>query len=543
MPLPAVVVGLLALLMACSGPNRVPSTDRDATTDARPKVLTTFTILADMASNVAGGRLQVESITKPGAEIHGYEFTPSDIERASGADLIVENGLGLELWARRFTAAAGQVPTVTLTTGLQPLLIEEYAYAGRPNPHAWMSPNLPSTMSINSCWLSLHWTLRALRLIGATVSSTRPVCEPLMRSCARAWRPCLKANGCWSVVKVLSYLARDYGLQEAYLWPVNAESQITPRRMARLIDRVKQNQVPAVFCETTVSDQPQREAARAAGSRFEAVSLLILCQMTTVSSHSARSASPQCETHSSWSWLPRRSNPMTIRPQSRSASTTTAPSRCTTRPCPFCWLHLRAGGHEWRRQIDAIQGLTGFVRPSRGRIRINGVKVAAAQRRAVAYVPQSEGIDCDFPVSVWDVVMMGRYGAMNCLRIPRQSDRIAVRAALERVDLLDLRDRPLAALSGGQRKRAFLARAIAQRASVLLDEPFNGVDVRTEKLMAELFLQFCRQGCSILISTHDLSHVRDFCDLVVLINKTVLAYGETKVFTREPVAGIWWCSA
>ncbi len=183
-----------------------------------------------------------------------------------------------------------------------------------------------------------------------------------------------------------------------------------------------------------------------------------------------------------------------------------------------------------------FKALTGFVRPSRGQIRIHGLKVADAQReQAVAYVPQSEGIDCDFPVSVWDVVMMGRYGSMNLLRIPRQSDRLAVRNALERVELLDLKDRPLSSLSGGQRKRAFLARAIAQRASVLLlDEPFSGVDVRTEKLMAELFLQLRKQSCSILISTHDLSHVRDFCDVVVLINKTVLAYGETsEVFTPE----------
>ena len=186
-----------------------------------------------------------------------------------------------------------------------------------------------------------------------------------------------------------------------------------------------------------------------------------------------------------------------------------------------------------------FKALTGFVRPSRGQIRINGLKVAEAQReQAVAYVPQSEGIDCDFPVSVWDVVMMGRYGSMNLLRIPRQSDRLAVRNALERVELLDLRDRPLSALSGGQRKRAFLARAIAQRASVLLlDEPFSGVDVRTEKLMAQLFLKFRDEGRTILISTHDLSHVREFCDLVVLINKTVLAYGDTsEVFTSENLA-------
>ena len=183
-----------------------------------------------------------------------------------------------------------------------------------------------------------------------------------------------------------------------------------------------------------------------------------------------------------------------------------------------------------------FKALMGFVRPSTGKIKINGVDVRKAQsEQAVAYVPQSEGVDCSFPVSVWDVVMMGRYGSMNFLRIPRESDRRAVWHALERVDLLDLRRRPIGNLSGGQRKRAFLARAIAQRASVLLlDEPFTGVDVPTEKLMSELFLQFRQEGRTILISTHDLSHVRDFCDIVVLINKTVLAYGDTsEVFTKE----------
>ena len=183
-----------------------------------------------------------------------------------------------------------------------------------------------------------------------------------------------------------------------------------------------------------------------------------------------------------------------------------------------------------------FSALMGFIRPSRGKIQINGLPVAKAQKdQAVAYVPQNDGIDCSFPISVWDVVMMGLYGSMNFLRIPRESDRRAVWNALERVDLIDLRKRPIGTLSGGQRKRAFLARAIAQRASVLLlDEPFSGVDVPTEKLMSELFMQFRREGRTILISTHDLSHVRDFCDLVVLINKTVLAYGDTsKVFTNE----------
>ena len=183
-----------------------------------------------------------------------------------------------------------------------------------------------------------------------------------------------------------------------------------------------------------------------------------------------------------------------------------------------------------------FKALMGFVRPSRGQILINGSSVSNAQKgQSVAYVPQNEGIDCSFPVSVWDVVMMGRYGSMNFLRVPRESDKKAVIHALERVDLFHRKNSPIGELSGGQRKRAFLARAIAQRASVLLlDEPFAGVDIRTEKLMADLFLQLRQDGRSILISTHDLSHVRDFCDVVVLINKTVLAYGNTsEVFTSE----------
>tara|TARA_Y100001968_G_C19427128_1_gene754979 strand:- start:783 stop:1571 length:789 start_codon:yes stop_codon:yes gene_type:complete len=205
-------------------------------------------------------------------------------------------------------------------------------------------------------------------------------------------------------------------------------------------------------------------------------------------------------------------------------------------------LQLKAGsicglvGMNGAGKSTFFKALMGFIRPSRGKILINGIGVAKAQRdQAVAYVPQNEGIDCSFPVSVWDVVMMGRYGSMNFLRIPRESDRAAVWHALERVDLLDLKNRPISDLSGGQRKRAFLARAIAQRSSVLLlDEPFSGVDVPTEKLMSELFLQFRQEGRTILVSTHDLNHVRDFCDLVVLINKTVLAYGETsEVFTKE----------
>ena len=280
LPLAAAWIGVLFITTACSSPAPLASSgagdlsqdslveDRSAK-DRRPKVLTTFTILADMARNVAGDRLQVESITKPGAEIHGYEFTPSDIERAAGADLIVENGLGLELWAKRFTEAAGDVPTVTLTDGIEPLLIGEDAYAGRPNPHAWMSPKAAQ--------------LYVDRLVEA-FSSLDPEGTQQYEANAKVYKGQLQKLDAElrNALQVLpddqrllvtcegafSYLARDYDLEEAYLWPVNAESQISPRRMGRLIERVKRDQVPAVFCETTVSDKAQREVARAADSRF-----------------------------------------------------------------------------------------------------------------------------------------------------------------------------------------------------------------------------------------------------------------------------------
>ena len=183
-----------------------------------------------------------------------------------------------------------------------------------------------------------------------------------------------------------------------------------------------------------------------------------------------------------------------------------------------------------------FKALMGFVTPSAGRVTLAGAPVREAQRRGwVAYVPQTEEVDWTFPVSVHDVVMMGRYGHMNFLRIPRAADRAAVAEALERVGLQDLRDRQIGELSGGQKKRVFVARALAQRSRViLLDEPFTGVDVKTEEAIVALLRELRAEGRLILVSTHNLGSVPEFCDQVVLINRTVLACGPTaEVFTAE----------
>jgi manganese/iron transport system ATP-binding protein len=205
-------------------------------------------------------------------------------------------------------------------------------------------------------------------------------------------------------------------------------------------------------------------------------------------------------------------------------------------------FHLRGGticalvGVNGSGKSTLFKSIMGFVRPDRGAVRINGRPVRDALREnLVAYVPQSEEVDWQFPVNVTDVAMMGRYGAMNFLRIPRAADKAAVEQSLQRVSMWDFRDRQIGELSGGQKKRVFLARALAQGARIiLLDEPFTGVDVKTEEAIITLLRELREAGCIILVSTHNLGSVPEFCDQVVLINRTVLAYGAThEVFTER----------
>jgi len=263
----ALALALTALALTTSGCRQ--SNRQNQSDSGKPEVLTTFTVLADLARNVAGDRLKVQSIVKPGSEIHGYQPTPSDIERASQADLIVENGLGLELWARKFTANAGNIPSVTLSEGMDPLLIEEDAYAGKPNPHAWMSPQ--RTMAYVD---QLEQAFRRLDPAGAEqFSANAAAYKQQLQDLDDELRSALDAIPAERRVLVscegaFTYLARDYGLDEAYLWPVNAESQVTPKRMARLINTVRDRQIPAIFCESTVSDKAQRQVAAESGARF-----------------------------------------------------------------------------------------------------------------------------------------------------------------------------------------------------------------------------------------------------------------------------------
>lgn len=239
--------------------------------DERPVVVTTFTVLADMARNVAGDHLRVESITKVGAEIHGYEPTPGDVRVTANADLVLDNGLGLEAWFQRFVGEL-DVPHVVVSDDVDPLPIASDAYAGRPNPHAWMSPleakRYVATMV--EAFSELDPTnAEDYRDNGADYAAEiDDVHDELVDGLSdlpKSERALVTCEGAFS------YLARDGGLEEAYLWPVNAEQQATPAQTAGAIDFVERNDVSAVFCESTVSDSAMRQVVGATGARFGGV--------------------------------------------------------------------------------------------------------------------------------------------------------------------------------------------------------------------------------------------------------------------------------
>lgn len=258
--LPVASLALVLGLTACSSS---AGQERD---DGRLLVLTTFTVLADMARNVADGRVEVASLTRPGAEIHGYEPTPDDLVRGQDADLILENGLGLEAWFSQFTERV-QAPTAVLSDGVETIPISAGEYEGQPNPHAWMSPdNAPVYVdNIRDALTELdpggeQVYAEAAEAYKDEISEVGDYLEEELAGVPDSSRALVTCEGAFS------YLARDAGLTEMYLWPVNAETQGTPRQTAAVTEFVRDNQVPAVFCESTVNDGSQRSVARETGA-------------------------------------------------------------------------------------------------------------------------------------------------------------------------------------------------------------------------------------------------------------------------------------
>lgn len=236
------------------------------------RVVTTFTIIQDIAQNVAGDAAIVESITKPGAEIHDYQPTPRDIVKAQHADLILWNGMNLERWFQRFFENIKQVPAAVVTEGITPLPIHEGPYNGNPNPHAWMSPS--------NALIYIENIRKALvqqdpdnaetynRNAKAYAEKIAALDAPLRARLSR-----IPPEQRWLVTSegAFSYLAKDYQLKEVYLWPINADEQGSPQQVRRVIDTVRANHIPVVFSESTISDKPAKQVAKETGAQYGGV--------------------------------------------------------------------------------------------------------------------------------------------------------------------------------------------------------------------------------------------------------------------------------
>ena len=240
--------------------------------EAKFKVVTTFTVIQDIAQNVAGNAATVESITKPGAEIHEYEPTPKDIVKAQSADLILWNGLNLERWFERFFQNIKDKPAVVVTEGVTPLSIYEGPYKDAPNPHAWMSPSnaLIYVENIKNALVKYDPQNADTyqKNAAAYAEKIKQLDKPLREKLAQ-----IPADQRWLVTSegAFSYLAKDYDLKEGYLWPINAEQQGTPQQVRKLIDLVKKNHIPVVFSESTVSAKPAQQVAKESGAKYGGV--------------------------------------------------------------------------------------------------------------------------------------------------------------------------------------------------------------------------------------------------------------------------------
>src|SRR5262245_15057014 len=233
------------------------------------RVVTTFTVIQDIAQNVAGSAAIVESITRPGAEIHDYQPTPLDVVKAQAADLVLWNGMNLERWFERFFDNVKEVPSAVVTEGIQPLGIAEGPYTGKPNPHAWMSPSNGAIYVENiRRALAKHNPPNAetyARNAAAYAAKIEALDEPLRRRLAA-----IPDGQRWLVSSegAFSYLARDFNLRELYLWPINADEVGTPKQIRRVIDEVRKNKIPVVFSESTISDKPARQVAKETGAKY-----------------------------------------------------------------------------------------------------------------------------------------------------------------------------------------------------------------------------------------------------------------------------------
>jgi manganese transport system substrate-binding protein len=272
--LPYALVAFIIIALAYIGLQRRAPQEAAVINATNDKVvaLSTFTIIADMVGEVGGDKVESISLTKPGAEIHGYQPTPDDLVQASKADVMFENGMNLEVWTEKLRASIPDVPVTKVSEGVQVQYISEDAYAGKPNPHAWMSPeqgliyveNIRKGLTEAAPQHAEYFAARA-EAYSNEIRAIDKQLEESLGTLPENNRVLVTCEGAFS------YLTTDYGLSEEYLWAINSESQGSPQQVAKIIEVVKEKKIPAVFCESTVEPRIQQEVVSATGTRLGGV--------------------------------------------------------------------------------------------------------------------------------------------------------------------------------------------------------------------------------------------------------------------------------
>ena len=513
----------IASLSACGLRNSATNSDSTSNQNSSaPLVLTTFTVIQDMASRVAGEFCQVESITKAGAEIHDYEPTPDDLKRAQKAQLILNNGLGLERWFERFVDES-PAQRADLSEGITAIPIAEGDFQGQANPHAWMSPEhgkiyVENIVRALSSLVPDH--AKDFEANGDAYKkeldniSSRLIEE--LSALPENQRTLVTCEGAFS------YLCRDTNMKELYLWAVNAADEGTPQQIAKVVEAVKSQQIPAVFCESTVNPKAMQQVADETGATLKTTvpfPPILICFNTMQTQSYLDSWEGNCSMNlcvsqlCAWYEKKDREKPI-IHDVNFSLSTGDL--------CALVGVNGAGKSTLFKALMDTI--------PCEGSITWGNQTLSQARKLGkVSYVPQTEAIDATFPLLVKDVVMQGRYVHQGWMRIASTQDKELVAQALERVNLIDLMNCPLAQLSGGQRKRVFVARGIAQAAElVFLDEPFAGVDARSEAIITEQLNNLRKEGKTLLVSIHDINLAQQKFPLCLVINRTITAQGPSK---------------
>lgn len=544
--------------------------------EEKPTVISSTTFIDDIAQNVGGEHFEYISLLPVGADPHTYEPVPGDVREVADADLVLENGLYLEVWLEQMIRNSGtDAPIVTATDGIDPIHSEEYQDA--PDPHAWMSAKNGKKYAQN---------------IRDALIDLRPEKEEAIRENYRQYRQELEDLGEYIQEKIseipgenrilitthdaFAYYGKEYDLEVDALMGLSTDADVQLEDMERLSRVIQERDVPAIFVESTVNPRlfnqmtedlnisiggelygdslgkPGEEAGtyigmlkhntrlihsgltgEAAGSRFSPLSygflslmLLFFLGAFVYVSRNIRKTGRADQLPSNYAI---KINGLNVSFEKKPVLTN-------------IFLHINRGkihgliGPNGAGKTTLIKSIMGLLDPDSGHITLNDQPLHDYQKY-IAYIPQKEEIDWTFPATVEDIVMMGRYIHKGVFESLNEEDYRQMNNALDKMDIKELRNRQIGELSGGQQQRVFLARAICQQAEIyLMDEPFVGVDLTTEQKIMEIIRSFARQGKTMLLIHHDLSRVEQYFDEVIMVNQCIMAAGPTKeVFSDENI--------